>query len=351
MPATAKKTIEIMDGWVGMSRSAGTHKPIIDEYNSHRPLPRNYKVTYSDAYCATTVSAAFYRQNDVAAIGGAECSCEFMINQAKKAGLWEEDGTIVPRPGYVIMYNWDKKTQPNDGMADHVGVVKKVVGDTITAIEGNMNGGVVGYRNMPVGWGFIRGYIKPKYAANYEPHFFSPKLQCSRAMAVTFLWKMCGAEVVNTPNPFTDVVEDNYCYHAVLWAVKNGYISGKNKTTFAPNDHCTRAQFLQMMWRISGSPEVDYKIKFTDVSEKAYYYEAVKWGSKHGIIAGVSVTDFAPNMGITRAHALTMMWAAQNKPIVKDSEVSIAFADVPKDAYYYEPVRWAVSKKITSGTK
>ena len=56
-------------------------------------------------------------------------------------------------------------------------------------------------------------------------------------------------------------------------------------------------------------------------------------------------------MGITRAHAVTMMWAAQGKSKVKDEDVSINFADVSKDAYYYEPVRWAVSKGITAGTK
>ena len=170
-------------------------------------------------------------------------------------------------------------------------------------------------------------------------------------MAITFLWKLCGAEEVDFQNPFNDVLEDNYCYKAVLWGVKNGYISGKSKTMFAPNDPCTRAQFLQMMWRISGSPEVDYEIKFEDVSEKAYYYDAVKWASKHGIVAGTSVKEFSPNMGVTRAHALTMMWAAQGKPKVRDADVAIHFADVSKDAYYYEPVRWAVSKGITAGTK
>lgn len=351
MGATAQRTIEIMDSWVGMSRSAGTHKPIIDTYNAQNPLPRGYKVKYTDAYCATTVSAAFLRQNDVEAIGGAECSCEVMINQAKAKGLWEEDGTIVPKPGDIIMYNWDKSTQQNDGMADHVGVVKSIHADTVTVIEGNMNGGVVGYRKCPVGWGFIRGFIKPAYKPDSEKRYFSPNLQCSRAMAITFLWKLCGAPETDFVNPFNDVLENNYCYKAVLWAVSKGYISGKSKTLFAPNEPCTRAQFLQMMWRISGSPEVDYEIKFEDVNERAYYYKAVQWASKYGIVAGVSIKDFAPNMGIARAHAVTMMWAAQNKPKVRDADVSINFADVSKDAYYYDPVRWAVSKGITAGTK
>ncbi len=53
-----QKILAIMQGWVGLSRSAGTHKVIIDTYNSFKPLPRGYAVTYKDAYCATTVSAA-----------------------------------------------------------------------------------------------------------------------------------------------------------------------------------------------------------------------------------------------------------------------------------------------------
>lgn len=163
---TAQDAINVMAGWVGKSRSAGTHHDIIDLYNSHKPLARGYAVTYSDAYCDTTISAVFIKLNAVDIIGGTECGVEAHVALFKAAGIWEEDGRVTPQPGWLIVYNWDDATQPNDGYSDHIGMVEKVSGGYITCIEGNMNGGVVGRRTIPVGWGYIRGYAKPKYATS-----------------------------------------------------------------------------------------------------------------------------------------------------------------------------------------
>ena len=80
----------------------------------------------------------------------------------KKLGIWIEDGTITPEPGYVIVYNWDKAAQPNDGYSDHIGFVEKVSGGMVTAIEGN-RGEKVARRVIPLGWGYIRGYAAPQY--------------------------------------------------------------------------------------------------------------------------------------------------------------------------------------------
>lgn len=165
MGVTASQIIGIMSNWVGKSRANGTHKDIIDLYNSYTPRARGYKVTYSDAYCDTTVSAAFIKAGNVNIIGGTECGVQNHIALFKKAGIWEEDGKITPKPGYIICYNWDDGTQPNDGYADHIGIVESVKNGKITCIEGNMSGGVVGRRTINVGWGYIRGYAKPKYSA------------------------------------------------------------------------------------------------------------------------------------------------------------------------------------------
>lgn len=167
MGVTAKQAVAVMDGWVGLSRAAGTHKPIIDLYNSHKPLARGYKVTYQDAYCDTTVSAVFIKLGAVNLIGGTECGVQNHIELFKKAGIWIEDGTITPEFGDIVCFNWDDGTQPNDGYADHIGFVKKVNKSkgTMDFVEGNMSGGVVGYRkDVPIGWGYIRGYARPKYA-------------------------------------------------------------------------------------------------------------------------------------------------------------------------------------------
>lgn len=93
MGVTAQQIIDIMDSWVGLSRAKGTHKPIIDLYNSHKPLARSYAVSYNDSYCDTTVSAAFIKAGAVDLIGGTECGVEEHVKLFKKAGIWIEDGT------------------------------------------------------------------------------------------------------------------------------------------------------------------------------------------------------------------------------------------------------------------
>ena len=167
---TAKQIIDTMANWVGLKRSDKSHKVIIDTYNSyiktHPGAGSGYLVKYTDPYCDTTVSAAFVKNNAVDLIGGIECGCERHIALFKKKGIWEENGRVIPEPGWLILYNWDDSTQPNDGGADHIGIVESVNKSkkTITLIEGNLGDGVVGRRTISIGWGYIRGYAKPKYA-------------------------------------------------------------------------------------------------------------------------------------------------------------------------------------------
>lgn len=161
MSATAQDVLNVMRSWLGWSEYNGKFKQIIDLYNSVKPLPRGYAVKYTDAWCDATVSAAAIKAGAQDIIGR-ECGCEQHIKIFKQKGIWIEDGTIRPEPGDVIVYNWGDSTQANDGYADHIGYVEYVSGNTITAIEGNKNEAVE-RRSLPVGWGYIRGYAKPKY--------------------------------------------------------------------------------------------------------------------------------------------------------------------------------------------
>lgn len=168
--ATAKQIIETAQGWIGRNEAAGTHKQIIDIYNDwcdKNGYPRGYKVKYSDSWCDVFVSACFIINNAVSLIGGVECGVEEHVQIFKKLGIWIEDGTITPKPGYLIVYNWDTSTQPNNGYSDHIGIVEKVGMGAITTIEGNYSDSVK-RRALPVGNGNIRGYAAPKYQAE-EP--------------------------------------------------------------------------------------------------------------------------------------------------------------------------------------
>lgn len=165
---TAEDIIKIAEGWLGLKESDGSYKIILTIYNDHKPLARGHKVTTSDSWCATFVSAVFIKTDAVDLIGGTECSVERMIEDCfKPAGIWNEDGRITPKPGYIIAYNWDDKTQPNDGWADHIGIVQKVQDGYIYVIEGNYSDSVK-IRKIKVGDGRIRGYAIPHYAQQAE---------------------------------------------------------------------------------------------------------------------------------------------------------------------------------------
>lgn len=161
MGRTAQDLINVMREWIGYSEENGRYREIIDIYNSHEPLARGYRMKYTDEWCDATVSAAAIRAGMTDLIG-TECGCEQHIRIFKEKGIWIEDGSIHPEPGYIILFNWNQYGQPNDGYADHIGVVESVQNGIITAIEGNKSN-AVGRRNLYIGWGFIRGYAAPRY--------------------------------------------------------------------------------------------------------------------------------------------------------------------------------------------
>ena len=151
--------------WLGCKEADGSHRKIIDTYNSHTPLARGYKVKYTDAWCSTFVSAVAIKAG-MTDIIPTECGCGKHIELFKKLGRWQENDAYVPSPGDVIFYDWqdgpDYATTDNQGAADHVGYVVSVSGDTMKIIEGNMSD-AVGYRTLKVNGRYIRGFGLPDY--------------------------------------------------------------------------------------------------------------------------------------------------------------------------------------------
>ena len=147
---------------------------------------------------------------------------------------------------------------------------------------------------------------------------------------------------------FVDVAEGSYYEEAVDWAVKNGITTGTGNNYFTPDGICTRAQAVTFLWRVAGSPTPKTEaVPFEDVLDGSYYYEAVLWAVENGITVGTSATTFSPELTCSRAHIVTFLWRAANSPSVKTDN---PFTDVAADAYYIDAVLWAVKHKITVGT-
>ncbi len=148
--------------YIGYSEASGKHKQIVDIYNARTPLPRNYRVTYADAWCATYVSAMAILCG-MANIIPRECSCYFQVEQWIKMERWCEDDNHVPSAGDIIYYDWqDSGNGDNKGVPDHVGIVETVAHGVITVIEGNKNDSVE-RRFINIGAKNIRGYGLPNF--------------------------------------------------------------------------------------------------------------------------------------------------------------------------------------------
>lgn len=159
-----EKVVSIAKSYLGCKESDGSHKKIIDIYNSVTPLPVGYKVKYTDHWCATTITTIGIKAG-LSDIILRECSCQRMIELYKKAGRWIENDAYTPQKGDIIFYDWDDSgTGDNKGHSDHVGIVAEVNGTSLKIIEGNMDD-AVGYRNIKVNGKYIRGYGIPNYAS------------------------------------------------------------------------------------------------------------------------------------------------------------------------------------------
>lgn len=140
---------------------------------------------------------------------------------------------------------------------------------------------------------------------------FGPDVACTRAQIVSFLWRQAGSPKMDGDNPFTDVSASDYYYDAVLWAVANGITYGSSDTTFSPSDVCTRAQAMTFLYRDRKSPAISGTGGFTDVPAGEYYADAVQWAVFNGVTAGTTTTTFSPAQDCTRAQIVSFLYRAR----------------------------------------
>lgn len=203
-------------------------------------------------------------------------------------------------------------------------------------------------KEIPSG-SFTTSFDEPgEYSAYVSAYNNSGKLDSSR---VYFIVNEDEDDDTLDPTPendFIDVPNGAYFAKAVNWAVENNITAGTGKTTFSPNQTCTRAQAVTFLWRYAGSPKpTANSSKFVDVAPGQYYTDAVLWAVEKGITGGVSTTRFAPDDKCTRAQIVSFLHRMSGSPSV--SGVS-PFLDVPPSLYYANSVAWAVEKGITMGT-
>ena len=252
-----------------------------------------------------------YSYYTIKATAGAGGSISPSGNVSVREGR-DQTFTITPDKGYAVA------NVKIDGKS--IGAVKSYTFENVSrthTIEvifmkanGNPQTGVFvdvatgSYYEDAVDWAVENGITK-----GTDDTHFSPDGICTRAQAVTFLWRAAGSPKPETrAMPFTDVPVGSYYYDAVLWVVENGITKGTSDTTFSPNMICTRAQIVTFLWRSEKSPAAGTANPFADVKSTAYYAGAVLWAVKENITKGTTSTTFSPNADCTRAQIVTFLW-------------------------------------------
>lgn len=161
------------------------------------------------------------------------------------------------------------------------------------------------YYEEAIDWAVEKGITN-----GVSSNMFAPNDPCTRAQIVTFLWRAAGSPAPKSMSSFTDVPADAFYAKAVAWAVENSITSGTGESKFSPNSTCTRAQAVTFLYRASGSPAVSGKAEFSDVSTTAFYADAVAWAAKKGITTGIGGGLFGSDNDCTRGQIVTFLWRA-----------------------------------------
>lgn len=145
---------------------------------------------------------------------------------------------------------------------------------------------------------------------------------------------------------FDDVARDDYFFDAVDWALENGVTDGRSETLFAPGSTCTRAEAVTFLWRYAGQPAADKGgCGFTDLEAGSWYEAPVWWAFANKITDGMNDATFAPKGTTTRAQVITFLYRTAGEPEVSGT---CPFKDVPAGSWFEKPVIWAYENGMFS---
>ena len=160
------------------------------------------------------------------------------------------------------------------------------------------------YYFEPVKWA-----VEKNITTGVGNNLFAPNGDCTRAQIVTFLWRAAGSPEPKGTSSFTDISSGSYYAKAVAWAVENGITEGTGNGQFSPDKVCTRAQAVTFLFRAL-SAKAASAANFSDVPANSYYADAVGWAAENGVTEGIGGGKFAPNNDCTRAQIVTFLFRA-----------------------------------------
>lgn len=216
--AIRQKVADTALALVGIKEGTVEHKKIIDTYNAKLPkLPRGYKMTYTDAWCAATM-AYIGIVLGITDIILPECSCSAMIELYKRKGRWMEADDYVPELADIVMFDWDAVKGECTGAPEHTGMIVGKKGNTLIVLEGNYDNQVK-ERTICIEYVKTRGYCLPDYGS-----------------------LVCG---------FSDVPPDSWCADEINHAAELGLMVGVGDGLFEPDRPVTRGELAAVAVRLA----------------------------------------------------------------------------------------------------
>ena len=140
-----------------------------------------------------------------------------------------------------------------------------------------------------------------------------------------------------------------WSHEGLDYCITEGLMGGTSRVTISPDMLATRAQIVQLLWAAAGRPETTGTLPFTDVAPGAWYYAAVRWAYRTGLVGGTSATTFDPDAFVSRQDFAVILYGQAGRPAA-DGAVLAAFSDAGQVAGYARTaLAWAVSRRFIGG--
>ena len=305
LPTATRSGSYSFDGWY---TSGGTQITTAYVFSANTTVYAHW--TYTGGSSSGVVSAPTYpitvdkSVNGSVSVsnGSAVKDASVTITVKPDKGYTLETLTVLDKNGYALELT-EKNGRFTFKMPASAVIVKATFMDDNTMLNLFVDVKASDYFYDAVLWAAEKGVTSGADALH-----FNPNAPCTRAQIVTFLWRAAGSPAPKNMSSFADVPADAFYAKAVAWAVENGITGGTGDGKFSPDATCTRAQAVTFLYRASGAPAVSGNAAFSDVATNAYYAAAVKWAEKNGITGGIGGGLFDSNNNCTRAQIVTFLY-------------------------------------------
>ena len=162
---------------------------------------------------------------------------------------------------------------------------------------------------------------------------------------------VCGKEET-VLDQFWDVSEGAWYSEAIEYTVVNNLLNGTSSRSFSPQNPMNRGMIVTVLWRLAGSPEPENAARFEDLIANKYYVDAVAWASEYGVVTGITDTLFAPDNEVTREQVATLLYRFAGERTAGDelADLSVFPDEADAASYARTALSWAVAKGIVTGT-